>query len=86
MANSHKQSITVTRAFYEAVETYRQQNSIKTWSQALVQLASIALQFEKPASPIWGGDRKSEAFIEFIKCLDKMSPAEAEAFLESMEV
>lgn len=85
MAKGHKQSIIVTPEFHAAVELYRQQHELKAWSEALIKLASAALNWDKPAAPGWGGDRKSEAYREFVKRLDKMSAAEAEAFLESIE-
>lgn len=85
MPKGHKQSITITPEFHVAVEAYRQQHEIASWSQALIQLASIALKWEKPAAQGWGGDHRSPAYREFVKRLDSMSAAEAEAFLESIE-
>ncbi len=85
MPKGHKQSIIVTPEFHAAVEVYRQQQELSSWSEALIDLASLALKWDKPAAPGWGGDRKSEAYREFVRRMDSMSPSEAQAFLESIE-
>lgn len=58
MPKSPKQSITVTPEFYRAVEAYRLKNDIKTWSQALIRLASRELGYTEPPMRTWGGNRK----------------------------
>ena len=85
MPKGHKQSITVTPEFHAAVENYRQQHEFSSWSEALITLASQSLKWNEPAAPQWGGDRKSEAYREFVRRLDAMSAQEAEVFLESIE-
>lgn len=51
-----KQSITMTDEFWQAVEDYRQEQNIKTWSQALIDLAAKSLDKDVPLIG-WGGAR-----------------------------
>lgn len=56
--------ITVTEAFYDAVEAYREEQHLASWAQAAVELMAIGFQFktgrEAPQSaPKWGGTRTS---------------------------
>lgn len=56
----------VTNEFHTAVELYRKQQGLRSWSAALLQLATIGYQSEVGSEPpkaanAWGGDRKSAA-------------------------
>lgn len=88
-----KRSVTMAQEFADAVEIYRAANHIKTWNQALVQLASerlieLGARLDAPPVAPWGGARplKSDpAGAELLRMLDNMTPAEAEAWLASIE-
>lgn len=55
-----RHSVTVTEKFRDAVEVYRRQRGLPSWSSALVELAAAALGFpQERASRPWGGDRKT---------------------------
>lgn len=55
-----RKSVSVTHEFHLAVESYRQQRGLPSWSAALVELAAAALGFpQERASRPWGGDRKT---------------------------
>ena len=47
-------SIRVPDDFYQAVEQYREEHHIQTWSQAIIRLASIGLGRELPATQCGG--------------------------------
>lgn len=88
-----KRSVTMTQEFADAVEIYRAANRLKTWNQALVQLASerlieLGARLDAPPVAPWGGARplKSDpAGTELLRMLDSMTPEQAQAFLESIE-
>lgn len=50
-------SIRVPDDFYHAVEKYRQEHHIQTWSQAIIHLAAIGLGTNTPPTQ-WGGARQ----------------------------
>lgn len=54
----------VTNEFHTAVEAYRVSRGLRSWSAALLQLATIGYQSEVGSEPpkaanAWGGDRRS---------------------------
>lgn len=56
-----KQSITVEKDFHAQVQAYANEKGI-SWSAAIVTLAARQLQWERPAAPRHGGDRKSAKY------------------------
>lgn len=77
-----RQSVTLTKAFKEAVATYQKWRGLESWSQALLELAAIGYQrvmrIDPPAfARTWGGDRKSPEFVE--SALIDLERAEVEA-------
>lgn len=74
-----KKTIKVTEEFVAAVESYRKAMNKRSWTAALVDLASIGIYkmsgIIPPTTGAWGGDRKSEAY-----------QGQAEATVERLEV
>lgn len=65
MKNTKHGTFQVSTAFHEAVETYRQQQGLRSWSAAFIALASIGYRAETgkeppKASEGWGGVRRGE--------------------------
>lgn len=54
-----RHSVTITEKFRAAVEAYRRQRGLPSWSSAIVELAAIALGYQEQAVGSWGGDRKT---------------------------
>lgn len=52
-----REKITITDEFKAAVERYRQAHHLKSWSQALLELAAKQLGYESKPYPSWGGKR-----------------------------
>lgn len=46
-----REKVTVTPEFKEAVAAYQKQRGLKSWSQAMVQLAAIGYQHETGTPP-----------------------------------
>jgi hypothetical protein len=61
-----KKTIKVTQEFVDAVEDYRKARNRRSWTAALVDLASIGIYkisgIIPPVTGAWGGDRKSEFY------------------------
>lgn len=54
-----RHSVTITEKFRAAVEAYRRQRGLPSWSSAIVELAAIALGYQEQATRPWGGNRKT---------------------------
>lgn len=54
-----RHSVTITEKFRAAVEAYRRQRGLPSWSSAIVELAAAALGYQEQAVGSWGGDRKT---------------------------
>ncbi len=58
-------TLKVTEEFYQAVAGYQRQHNLKSWSQAVLELAAIGYKKEtgdippKPYDP-WGGKRSKD--------------------------
>lgn len=61
-----KKTIKVTEEFVNAVNDYRKARHHRSWTAALVELASIGIHkmggMVPPTTGGWGGDRKSEDY------------------------
>lgn len=78
MAKTTREKVTVTAAFKAAVRDYQQARGLKSWSEALLELARIGLETEtgQPASdvPTWGGWRGSEkSLANLVHYVDKLT-------------
>lgn len=74
-----KKTIKVTAEFVQAVDDYRKTRNHRSWTAALVELASIGIHkmcgIVPPSTGSWGGDRKSEDYRN-----------QAEAIVERLDV
>ena len=59
----YTRGIKITENFVEAVERYKNDRGLKSWTRALVELASAGLEAAGYAAPEpaqkWGGDRQN---------------------------
>lgn len=61
-----QKSLKMSDSFWQAVEDYRTERHIKTWSEAIIELSTICLLSMKKPVPMKlerrGGDHRSEKF------------------------
>lgn len=69
--------VSMTKQFYDAVETYAKKRGLKSLSAALVELASVGYESLEggriTAINSWGGDRQSEKYQQYREWLNKVT-------------